>query len=85
MSLLYTVNSYHVIKCEAIKLTVMRLWLLLVFRGKLFGEKKSIRFIIYILQNFADIFYKILVYIEMAAFMSFRCWYCRGAALYQLS
>ena len=56
----------------------MRLWLLFVFRGKLFGEKKSIRFIIYILQNFADIFYKILVYIEMAAFMSFRCW-CSGA------
>ena len=45
----------------------MRLWLLFVFRGKLFGEKKSIRFIIHILQNFADIFYKILVYIEMAA------------------
>ena len=36
----------------------MRLWLLFVFRGKLFGEKKSIRFIIYILQNFADIFTK---------------------------
>ena len=50
----------------------MRLWLLFAFRGKLFGEKKSIRFIIHILQNFADIFYKILVYIEVGAFMSFR-------------